>query len=115
VLQGLADDAVSPNGTINYYQDQVRRYGQNVVDAFFRLYTVPGFGHGIGEFVPAWDAMNALDRWVTRGIAPDTMVGTDTNTATSGRSRPLCLYPAFPRYSGSGDINAAASYRCATQ
>ena len=115
VLQGLADDAVSPNGTITYYKDQVRRYGQNVVDAFFRLYAVPGFGHGIGEFVPAWDAMNALDRWVTRGVAPETMIGTDTNTATSGRSRPLCLYPAFPRYCGSGDINAAASYRCATQ
>ena len=115
VLQGLADDAVSPNGTIAYYQDQVARYGQPTVSSFFRLYTVPGFGHGLGEFVPSWDAMGALDRWVTQGSAPETLVGTDTNTATSGRSRPLCVYPAFPRYSGSGSINAAASYSCATQ
>jgi feruloyl esterase len=115
VLQGLADDAVSPNGTITYYQDQVGRYGQSAVSSFFRLYTVPGFGHGIGEFVPSWDAMGALDRWVSQGTAPETLVGTDTNTATSGRSRPLCVYPTFPRYSGSGDLNAAASYRCATQ
>ena len=115
VLQGLADDAVSPNGTIAYYQDQVTRYGQPAVSSFFRLYTVPGFGHGLGEFVPSWDAMGALDRWVTQGVAPETLVGTDTNTATSGRSRPLCVYPAFPRYSGTGSINAAASYSCATQ
>lgn len=115
VLQGLADDAVSPNGTIAYYQDQVARYGQPTVSSFFRLYAVPGFGHGLGEFVPAWDAMGALDRWITQGSAPETLVGTDTNTATSGRSRPLCVYPAFPRYSGTGSINAAASYSCATQ
>lgn len=115
VLQGLADDAVSPNGTIAYYQDQVGRYGQSAVSSFFRLYAVPGFGHGIGEFVPSWDAMGALDRWVSQGNAPETLVGTDTNTATNGRSRPLCVYPSFPRYSGNGDLNAAASYRCATQ
>lgn len=115
VLQGLADDAVSPNGTIAYYQDQIARYGQSTVSSFFRLYTVPGFGHGIGEFVPSWDAMGALDKWVTQGAAPETLVGTDVNAATTGRSRPLCVYPAFPRYSGAGRIDAAASYSCATQ
>lgn len=115
VLQGLADDAVSPNGTITYYKGQVSRYGQGAVDSFFRLYAVPGFGHGAGAFVPSWDAMGALDQWVTKGAAPQTLVGTDTNTASSGRSRPLCVYPAFPRYSGTGSLDTAASYTCATQ
>jgi hypothetical protein len=29
-------------------------------------------------------------------------------------SRPLCRYPTFPRYKGSGDVNSASSYSCAT-
>ena len=114
VLHGLADEVISPNPMIAYYQGQVAKMGQAAVDAFLRFYTVPGMGHGTGTFVPAWDAMGALDRWVTQGIAPATLIGTDTNTATMGRSRPLCLYPAFPRYKGSGSIDAAASYSCAT-
>ena len=114
VLHGLADEVISPNPMIAYYRGQVAKMGQAAVDAFLRFYTVPGMGHGTGTFVPAWDAMGALDRWVTQGIAPATLIGTDTNTATMGRSRPLCLYPAFPRYKGSGSIDAAASYSCAT-
>jgi len=30
-----------------------------------------------------------------------------------GRTRPLCDYPKWPRYAGSGDVNLAASYTCA--
>jgi feruloyl esterase len=29
-------------------------------------------------------------------------------------TRPLCKYPAFPRYKGSGDPNDAASFSCST-
>lgn len=112
VLQGLADDAVSSNGTEAYYRDQVARYGQEKVDAFFRLYMVPGFGHGRGAFVPAWDAVGALDEWVTKGTAPGVLVGRDTNAATAGRARPLCPYPGYPRRQGEGDMNAASSFAC---
>jgi len=28
-------------------------------------------------------------------------------------SRPMCLYPAYPRYKGEGDSNQAASFSCA--
>jgi feruloyl esterase len=112
VLHGLADEVISPNATIAYYNAQVAKDGQVKVDAWFRFYTVPGLGHGSGAFVPSWDAMGALDKWVTQGAAPDVLVGTDTNAATKDRSRPLCRYPLFPRYSGYGDINAAASYTC---
>ncbi|HEY0202499.1 MAG TPA: tannase/feruloyl esterase family alpha/beta hydrolase, partial [Burkholderiaceae bacterium] len=30
-----------------------------------------------------------------------------------GRTRPLCEYPTWPRYNGSGDTNLAASFTCA--
>ena len=32
-----------------------------------------------------------------------------------GRTRPLCDYPAWPKYKGAGDVNSAQSYACATQ
>lgn len=113
VLQGLTDEVVSPNQTIAYYKAQVAKSGQAAVDAFWRFYTVPGFGHGSGAFIPSWDAMGTLDHWVTSGAAPGVLVGTDTNTATLGRSRPLCPYPAYPRYGGSGSIDSASNYACA--
>ena len=115
VLHGLADEVISPNPMIAYYNAQVAKDGKPAVDSFLRFYTAPGFGHGSGAFVPSWDAMGALDGWVTRAAAPSTLVGTDTNAATRGRTRPLCVYPAYPRFNGSGDINAATSYTCATQ
>ena len=30
-------------------------------------------------------------------------------------SRPLCKYPAYPRYKGSGDSDDASSFTCSTQ
>jgi feruloyl esterase len=113
-LQGLADEVISPNQTIAFYRAVVAQYGQRTVDSFMRLYMVPGFQHGNGAFIPAWDALGAIDGWVTRGVAPQTLIATDLAAATNGRSRPLCRYPAFPRYAGKGNINDAANFRCAT-
>jgi hypothetical protein len=113
-LQGLADEVISPNETIAFYRHLVKTYGQAQVDGFMRLYMVPGFQHGNGIFIPSWDALSTLDRWVTKGVAPETLIGTDLSRATNGRTRPLCRYPAFPRYSGHGNINSAASFSCTT-
>jgi feruloyl esterase len=49
---------------------------------------------------------------VTNGKPPGAQVISDTNTATLGRTRPLCEFPAYPRYNGSGDINQASSFSC---
>ena len=32
--------------------------------------------------------------------------------ATAGRTRPLCEYPAYPKYNSSRDIGQAASFSC---
>jgi hypothetical protein len=112
-MQGLSDEVISPNQTIAFYETLVTRYGQSVVDSFMRLYMVPGFQHGNGVFIPAWDELGALDRWVTQGIAPETLVGADIARATNGRTRPLCRYPGYPRYLGKGNVNSAASFTCA--
>ena len=114
MLQGLSDSAVSPNGTILLYSSFVQKMGQVPLDRFMRFYQVPGMGHGIGTFVPSWDVMSALDAWVTSGTAPGTLTGTDTVASTAGRTRPLCVYPAWPKYNGSGDVNLASSFTCST-
>ncbi len=113
-LHGLADEVISPNQTIAFYHAIVEKYGQAQTDAFMRLYMVPGFQHGNGAFIPSWDALGALDAWVSHGTAPETLVGTDIAPATNGRSRPLCRFPAFPRYLGHGNLNLASSFRCST-
>ncbi|MEX3759390.1 tannase/feruloyl esterase family alpha/beta hydrolase [Paraburkholderia phenoliruptrix] len=112
-LQGLADEVISPNQTIAYREALVDRYGVDEVDRFMRLYMVPGFQHGSGAFVPSVDLLGALDRWVTRGASPETLIATDIAAATNGRSRPLCRYPLFPRYVGKGNVNLASSFVCA--
>ena len=107
------DDALVPVGWSEaYYSRVTRTMGAPGVDRFLRFYTVPGYGHGVGVFTVDWDALTALDHWVETGAPPQTPVATDISPATHGRTRPLCRYPAWPRYNGSGDINAAGSFSC---
>jgi hypothetical protein len=49
-------------------------------------------------------------RRTENGNAPGTLIATDGNPGAA-RIRPMCLYPAWPRYSGSGSENDAASFR----
>jgi len=111
-MHGLADEVISPNQTIAFYRGLIDRYGKDTVESFMRLYMVPGFQHGNGVFIPAWDELGALDEWVSRGVAPETLVGSDIAPATNGRTRPICRYPDYPRYLGKGSINVAANFRC---
>ncbi|GAB7535183.1 tannase/feruloyl esterase family alpha/beta hydrolase [Burkholderia sp. 3C] len=112
-MQGLADEVISPNQTIAYYDGLVARYGQARVDSFMRFYMAPGFQHGNGVFIPSVDMLGALDRWVSHDISPETLLATDILPATNGRTRPLCRYPGFPRYVGRGNVNRASSFVCA--
>ncbi|SAK80599.1 tannase/feruloyl esterase family alpha/beta hydrolase [Caballeronia ptereochthonis] len=112
MTHGLADEIVSTDSSTDYYNGLVARFGQGTVDGFVRFYLMPGVGHGTGPFHPAIDSLSALDQWVESGTAPETLTMSDLNSATLGRTRPLCRYPMWPRY-GSGDMNSAASFRCA--
>jgi feruloyl esterase len=75
---------------------------------------VPGLGHGIGSFLLSWDNVATLDQWVEQGTAPpDAPVAVDANPGSKARSRPLCVWPTWPKYRGSGSLNDAASFECA--
>jgi feruloyl esterase len=85
------------------------------VDSFARFYEIPGLGHAVSsQFNGTWDALTALEQWVEQGVAPAGQVTRDT-VGVPGRTRPLCDYPKWPKYNGSGDVNSAASFTCVAQ
>ncbi len=113
VMHGTADLLVSPRMTEAYYAHLNRTMGARRVASFLRFYEVPAFGHGVSDvFNASWDYLAALENWTEHGVDPaQNEVVTDL-VGVPGRTRPLCLYPAWPKYSGTGDVNGAASFRC---
>jgi feruloyl esterase len=111
---GSIDHTISPYNTVNYYERLVARFGQATAQTFLRFYRIPGFAHGNGLFNAKFDALAALDGWVDGGHAPGTLEAVDINPGNNLRRRPMCVYPAWPRYNGAGDLNAASSFSCVT-
>ena len=113
VLQGTADMLISPRVMEQYDADLRARMGDAAVDRFLRFYEIPGFGHGpTTVFAARFDDLAALDAWVERDDDPaEKAVVADAGHG--GRTRPLCLFPNWPKYKGSGDPNAASSFVCA--
>ncbi len=109
LVHGTTDAVIPTNSTVDYYQRLEAKLGVDVTKSFARLYLVPGLGHGCGRFNGGLDTIGTLDAWADRGIAPENLVVTDNH---NGRTRPLCEWPTWPRYNGSGDVNSASSFTC---
>ena len=108
LLQGGADNLVTPYGTIQYYHTLADRYGTQLRE-HMRFYLVPGYGHGFGmPYDPDADLVSALDKWVCGGDAPGTLIAQDRNNPS--RARPLYEFPGYPAYHGSGDPDDAANF-----
>jgi feruloyl esterase len=89
------------------------RYGAKTPD-FFRLFMVPGMTHCAGGVGPdQFDAVTAVIDWVEKGRAPASLVAAKLAGGKPVRTRPLCPYPQVARYSGTGSLDDAASFRCA--
>ncbi|WP_394836329.1 tannase/feruloyl esterase family alpha/beta hydrolase [Pendulispora rubella] len=114
IVHGTGDFAVNVGLTNAYYARLVSTFGQARADSFLRYYVIPGLGHGAGTFNATWDSISAIENWAERGQAPANLVATDANLTTQGRTRPMCRYPTWPRYTGPNP-NAAASFTCVTQ
>jgi len=112
LVHGTADMVIPTNSSVDYYERVEAKLGVEAAKSFARLYLVPGLGHGFGKFDGGFDTIGTLDAWADRGIAPEDLVVTDNH---SGRTRPLCEWPAWPRYDGVGDVNRAASFACVGQ
>jgi hypothetical protein len=112
LAHGLADILVSTRATEEYYRRLQAQTGPDKLHRFVRYYEVPGFGHTVSTtFNAAWDSLTALEAWAEKGTSPEGQLVTDS-TGVPGRKRPLCDYPGWPMYKGSGDVNAADSFAC---
>ena len=113
---GGNDSALTVKATTEYYGQVVNAVGGRAnADQFARFYIAPGVNHCAGgPGADSTDLLSALDQWVTRQRAPGTLsaVQRDATTGTVVLSRPLCVYPEYPRYKGNGDVNAASSFSC---
>jgi feruloyl esterase len=104
--------------TIDSHRDTIRRWEEleNAAGAMAsqnaRLFIPAGVQHCGGGVGPDnFDPFTAMVNWVEKGLAPDALLLTKTDNGLF-LSRPLCRYPAYPRYSGAGDIHLAENYSC---
>ncbi|KKB34257.1 tannase/feruloyl esterase family alpha/beta hydrolase [Bacillus thermotolerans] len=108
LVHGTTDQIVTPYGSIDYYKQLEKKYG-NKLDDFLQFYLIPGYGHGYGEFNMTADLLSELDSWVSTGEAPVNLVTADKE---SERTRPMCEFPSWPQYDGTGDTHSAENYSC---
>lgn len=112
MTHGTADDFITPHNSIYYYGRQAAYFGQQRLDSFLRFYLIPGLGHGFGVFNAKFDSLGALRDWVENGKAPAGLTAMDGNEGAT-RTRPLCEYPRWPKFTGAaGTENQAGSFTC---
>lgn len=112
MYHGWSDPGIPARASISYYETARAKTGA-AADQSLRLFMVPGMGHcGGGQGVNTFDMVAALDQWVTTGTAPATIPASRVREGKVERTRPLCAYPQFAVYKGSGSIDDAASFEC---
>ena len=111
---GWMDPVVPPQDTVAYYEGVTKVMGGlAATQSFYRLFMAPGMGHCAGGPGPnQFDAVAALEQWVEKGVAPDTLVASHSTGGKVDRTRPLCVYPKVARYKGTGSIDEAANFTC---
>jgi feruloyl esterase len=123
---GFADPRIPTLNTIAYYErliaSQMREGRHNAAERkealrrtqeFARLFLAPGVAHcGGGAGPDTFDGATPIVQWVEQGIAPDQIIASKVVNGATVFSRPLCPYPALPRYSGVGDPTHASAFVC---
>jgi hypothetical protein len=119
IWQPQSGGPFSPQDMVNWYTEMnsAMRGGEENFKAarsFARLFLMPGVNHcGGGPGTSVIDAFSPVVDWVENGAAPASILGTaPAATPWPGRTRPICPYPQYARYKGSGDINLAANFEC---
>lgn len=112
LYHGMADPFFSPWDTVRYVEQvEHNNGGADRVGQWARLFLVPGMTHCSGRpALDQFDRLGAIVSWVEEGKAPDRMNA--TGRSFPNVSRPLCPYPKFAQYDGSGSANDAASFSC---
>jgi len=109
---GWSDLALTPLGTIDYYEQL--QASDSMARDYSRLYMLPGVLHCAGGPGPDQvDWVEAIRAWVEDGDAPERL--TASKLDSSGQTtvaRPVCPYPEFAVYDGTGDPAVESSFSC---
>jgi feruloyl esterase len=116
IIVGSWNSNALPTETLSEYYEKVEKAlgGQEKTQDFARLFMVPG-STGCPGFMANqkdFDSFTAIQNWVEKGQAPDTITFAQRDKGAIYRTRPACAYPKVPKYKGSGDINKAESFDC---
>ena len=140
LAHGFADPRSPPLNTVAYYERLIASQTREDRDdageqkealwrtqEFARLFLFPGVGHcrdgagpdsAKGDLAPGLAskidriALDPLVQWVEHGIAPDRIIAYHVTGNLQDFSRPVCPYPALPRYRGTGDTTQASNFVC---
>ena len=117
---GWGDSTVPGLISTGFYDATLDELGADATKEFYRLYMVPGMGHGASGVgfvnIPFSLWADALVDWTENGSAPSEIMGTRTGNSTNPYmkpgTRPIPPYPYTVRYQGTGSINDAANFVC---
>lgn len=131
-FHGESDPVFSMYDTVNYYENLTAAHGP-ATSNFARLFLIPGMNHCSGGLhaLDSFDPLTAVTKWVEEGIAPDFIIASNSNKTQIAPifpspspasppntflpvswTRPLCPYPQYAKYLGTGDISLASSFTC---
>jgi feruloyl esterase len=106
---GWGDTTITPENTVLYYDNLRKKMGPQ--DDFVRLFMVPGMAHCRGGDGPnTFDSIGAMEGWREKGVTPTQLTGFNPQTSLT---RPICSYPQYTKYKGTGNIKDAANWTCA--
>ncbi|MFD2329873.1 tannase/feruloyl esterase family alpha/beta hydrolase [Cohnella sp. GCM10020058] len=126
---GLSDPLVPYQDALHYYERVIEAQGGLAqTQDFFRLFLIPGMGHGGGgpglndigpgdvrsdQLDSEHDLLDALVAWVENGKAPEKLIATAFKDGFAPNGirfqRPVFPYPKFPEYAG-GDPKLPSSF-----
>jgi feruloyl esterase len=121
LYHGWSDPSISPLNTINYYErvvsflrgKQSPQQAEKSAQEFIRLFMVPGMLHCSGGPGPdTFDMVSALENWVEKGRAPESVIASHSTNGVKDRTRPLCVYPQIAVHTGRGSTDDAANFTC---
>jgi feruloyl esterase len=111
---GWNDTLIAPENSVNYYTSVADTLGgANKVNDSYRLFMVPGMAHCRGgDGTDRFDVISAMEQWVEKRKAPESIIASRYADDKPDRTRPLCPYPQVAAYKGSGSTDDAASFVC---
>ena len=108
---GWADQHITPQSTLEYYDAMRDTMGERQVDRFARLYLLPGVAHcGGGAGPDTIDLLTPLMAWVEGGTPAGQVIASKVVNGAVTRTRPVFPFPTVARYIGSGSTDDAANF-----